>query len=351
MNVKIKLAAYAVLVILVIVFGCLFYSNYQAATKAAAAAGDEPSPSPVATAPAAPTNAATNIVAQTNAVNSDTNIAGADTNAAVATNNSTPTTNVAAATPPPVPAKVAPAPDVAPKKHGSWIGYLGAFVVCLIGLGLLIAADVTAYMGARSVDFLFNDDGQAERDPAYEKAEQVWAQGKHLEAIQMMREYLHENPRAQYVAIRIAEIYEKDLKNFIASSLEYEEILKQKLPSDRWGWTAVHLCNLYNKMGQEAKALALLQRVADEHPKTAAAKKARARLGIPEPIDETPATPPPAEEPAPGVEVAYQRTKVNIDPKAKINYADAMPVEETEPEEPQTPPPPRSNLPPGFRPK
>jgi hypothetical protein len=34
------------------------------------------------------------------------------------------------------------------------------------------------------------------RDPEYERAEQTWVDGKPLEAIEMMREYLKRNPRA-----------------------------------------------------------------------------------------------------------------------------------------------------------
>ncbi len=348
MNVKIKLAAYAVLMVLVIVFGSLFYSNYKAVTK-----GDSDEPTATAAAPApVPKVVATNIAVVTNAASADTNSV-ADTNAPAATNQAVVTTTNTAPPPSPAPKEAAAPPtESIGKKRGAMIGYLAAFVVVLIGLGLLVAADVTAYMGSRSVDFLFDDKGQDERSPEYEKAEHVWAQGKHLEAIQMMREYLKENPRAQYVAIRIAEIYEKDLKNTLAAVLEYEEILKKKLPAEKWGWTAIHLCNIYTNMGQQDKTMVLLQKIVDDYPKTSAAKKARARLGIEEPVAEAAPAPPPADDPPPGVEVAYHRTKVTIDTsKGKINYADAIPQDEVKPVEPPPPAAPKSNLPPGFRPK
>ncbi len=347
MNVKIKLAAYAVLVILAIVFGSLFYSNYSAVTKAAAddstpAAPTPPPPPP----PMAATNVSTNTVAQTNAVSSDTN-------AVVSTNQTAAATNAVAPTPPPTPkAAPPPPPEKTGKKGGSMIGYLAAFVVVLIGLGLLIAADVTAYMGSQTVDFLFDDKGVGARDPAYENAEQIWAQGKHLEAIQMMREYLRDHPREQYVALRIAEIYEKDLRNFLAAALEIEEVLKQKLPADRWGWTAIHLCNIYTKMGQQDKTLVLLQKIVDDYPKTAAAKKARSRLGIAEPESAAPAAA--VEEEVPDVNPeAVKRVKLDV-PQGPVAYkkrGEEEPEEPSEPEEPPPPPPPKSNLPPGFRPK
>ena len=58
------------------------------------------------------------------------------------------------------------------------------------------------------------------------------------------------------------------------------------------------------------------------------------------------------DDPPPGVEVAYHRTKVTIDTsKGKINYAVAIPQDEVKPVEPPPPAAPKSNLPPGFRPK
>ena len=123
-----------------------------------------------------------------------------------------------------------------------------------------------------------------------------------------------------FVALRIAEIYEKDLGNFLAAALEYEEILEKKLPPDRWGWSAIHLCNLYYKLQQEPKATALLHRIVKDYGRTPAAKKARKRLGIPEP----------AESASEGDDNAGESIEGESAP---------------EPEEP------KSNLPPGFRPK
>ena len=74
------------------------------------------------------------------------------------------------------------------------MGNLAAFIISAILLGLLIAYDVTQYMGNQAVDFLFNDDGEGQRNPEYEHAEQVWANGNHLEAIQLMRDYLKHQP-------------------------------------------------------------------------------------------------------------------------------------------------------------
>lgn len=312
---KLKLYAYAVLAILAIWFGVGFYSNYTAVTRKT----DNPPAETNSTVSAPPTN-----VVDTTTVTNATNAPGVATNQTAATTNETSSVTNAAATntnPPAVAVTISnapPATPAAPRKgsQGAMIGYLAAFIGVIVGLGLLIANDVTQYMGSRTVDMLFDADGEAERDPEYEKAEQVWANGKPLEAIQMMRDYLKENPREQYVALRIAEIYEKDLRNYVAAALEYEEVLKKKLEAERWGWAAIHLCNLYSKMNQQEKTVALLERIVAEQPQTGAAKKAREKLGLPELVV---------------VETPVQTKQ-----------------EEAPPPEPETP---KSNLPPGFRPK
>lgn len=155
----------------------------------------------------------------------------------------------------------------------------GLFVVSVLILGTMVGHDVSQWVSAKFLKAAYDDEGQI-GDPDYEVAEQQWADGQFLEAIRLMREYLNRNPREQHVALRIAEIYEKDLQNHLAAALEYEEVLKKKLPSERWGWAAIHLCNLYFKLNQPDKAVILLRRIEAEHPETAAAEKARKRLAL-----------------------------------------------------------------------
>ena len=82
-------------------------------------------------------------------------------------------------------------------------------------------------------------------------------------------------PRAQ----RIAEVYENDLASYRAAAMEYEEILQMDLQPKRWGWAAIHLCNLYSgKLGETEKALELLRRVAEECADPTPGEKARDRL-------------------------------------------------------------------------
>lgn len=311
MNQKIKLGLYAAFIISAAVFGALFYSSYRAANKPA-----PPAPT-TNVAPALPsavlTNALTNPAGTNQVASTNTNAA---TNTAAMTNDALE----------PIPTSRSVQTAATPSRgHGAMISYLFAFVVIAIFLGLLIARDISEYFGSRSVEFMFNDEGTGIKDPDYEEAEQEWANGHHLEAIRLMREYLEKNPREQGVALRIAEIYEKDLKNTLAAALEYEEVLKHKLPAERWGWAAIHLCNLYSKMGKTNDAVALLRRIDSEYSETAAAKKARQRLALFETVGEEALT---GDLP--------ESLQAEPPPKpAKLEEKSA----------------PASNLPPGFRPK
>jgi TolA-binding protein len=259
-----------------------------------------------------PASAGTNSMSESNALVSSNALVG--TNVAAAVTNQIASTNTAAA--------AAGPEDLTARKSSKRMGRLMAHGVgmffTLIALSLLLAQDLSRFFGNRVEEFIFNDNLEGVKDPEYEEAEKVWAGGNYLDAIQLMRDYLKKNPREQYVALRIAEIYESNLGNYLAAALEYEEVLKKKLRPERWGWAAIHLANLYSgKLSKTEEATKLLRRIVDEYGQTGAAKKARERLGIPEPV-EAPPEPEPEPEPAP-------RKK--------------------------TPEPPPSNLPPGFRPK
>jgi TolA-binding protein len=221
------------------------------------------------------------------------------TNAAPAATNAAPSTNAAAADP------SLPGPDGSVRQSssrlGSLMGYGIAGFAALLGLSLLIGFDISKFVANRVDEFVFNDDLKGVKDPDYEEAENVWARGQHLEAVQLLRDFYKRNPSEVYAALRIAEIYETNLHNYLAAALEYEEILKRKLPAERWGWAAIHLVNLYlGKLDKAEQANALLHRIVNEYGQTAAAKKARERLGLPEPVEaEFAEVPPPAPAPPP----------------------------------------------------
>jgi tetratricopeptide (TPR) repeat protein len=236
----------------------------------------------------------------------------------------------------------------APARNHSVL-YLGLVIACAVPLGLLIAKDVSALAGQQALDLIFNDDGDGIHNADYDAAETEVTRGNVLEAINMMRACYEKSPREVYIAIRIAELYEVNLRNHLAAALEYEEIIKKKLPPERWGWAAIHLANLYSgKLNRTDDAMALLQRIVAEVPKTAAAKKARDRLGLPEDA--------PAPEFVPGT--APHAATVNAGAALPSGFAPkgsrdhAAPASETaEPVEPEPEVASATALPAGFRPR
>ena len=304
MSNSVKLVCYLVLITLAFLFSHQFYKTFSANSRAAAAKNDAYLGEPRESSPAEPKekSANTNLVGTTtNLVETNiTNSASVQSNlvdSTLSSNTPPATTNQPVVAPgsngiaagsnqvsnaAPESSNVASqiAKPPLPRSSASMIGYLGAFVATMILLGLMAGNDVSHFFGSRAIEFVFNDEGEGQRNPDYDDAETVWANGDHLEAIRLMREYLGRNRREQYVALRIAEIYEKDLHNYLAAALEYEEVLQHKVEPERWGWAAIHLCNLYTKMGQTDKAVALLRRIDSEFGQTAAAEKARKRLAM-----------------------------------------------------------------------
>jgi hypothetical protein len=225
MNSGVKLILYVILVIAVLVTGALFFKNFgklfaeeKPAIEASAEPSPEPAPAPADTNAVIDTNAAaiTNAVADTNAVASVTNNL-TDTNLTAETSitNAPPETNAVAKAKTPTKKKskrAAANPATGEPDGPSHIGlWTGSFILSVIALGALIAWDVSNFMGNRTLKVLYNDDNASHKDPEYEEAEKIWADGQHLEAVRLMRDYYNKNPREVHVALRIAEIYEKDL--------------------------------------------------------------------------------------------------------------------------------------------
>lgn len=305
-----KLALKSV-VFLVLLFAAVHYfrqfrSEYDAASAMAAALPTERGETNAATASAegASTNAesatATESVA-TNQVETATTSAPGDKTNQVAVSAGT-ATNAAAVISTNSASQSAKPPTYAEemsRHRSSSMVNLGLFIGAVILLGGFGAWEVARAFGEKSHSLVFQENEGGERDPEYEAAEQEWSNGNYLEAIRQMREYLKQHPSEQYVALRIAEIYEKDLGNHVAAAMELEEVLTKKLPREKWGWTAIHLANVYSgKLNKPEQALALLTRVVEHYPETGAAKKARARLGIPEPELAAQNTDPAAADPA-----------------------------------------------------
>ena len=166
-----------------------------------------------------------------------------------------------------------------PEKKGGMMTYFSGMLAALIVFALLVARDVSTFAGERVGGNYLTKSDKSRKADMYEEAESIWANGAYVDAINSFREYLRVFPGEYHVHKRIAEIYEKDLVSFRAAAMEYEEMLEMDIPPTRWGWVAIHLCNLYSgKLDETDRALALLHRVANECGDTPPAAKARDRL-------------------------------------------------------------------------
>lgn len=299
MKSQLKLGLYVVTVVGTLLFGTLFLQSWRRSTGDAVESGGvrggkSNAPAMVETERQTGTSAEVATHAETNAVVGGarpdaqaTNVAGsaggARTNLASGTGEGETTAETEV-----VPMRMANAPQAG---FGSMILYGLLAVLALVGLGVLVAYDISQYAAQRATQVLFDDRGADLEDTDYEKIEKVYGNGEFLEAVRMLREFLGKNPRAVHAQLRIAEIYEKDLHNPLASALEYEEVLKLPLEPTRRGWTAIHLVNLYNRLDKPAQAVALMQQICVECADTPAAVKARERLeALGEAVPEAPAT-------------------------------------------------------------
>src|SRR5262249_6767837 len=103
------------------------------------------------------------------------------------------------------------------------VSALCGLIVVGVVLGFLCLAELSGKFGRRY--HLINLHG---RDPdlltaKIDEAEKLRKKGEPLEAIGVLREYLKEHPHESVVKSRIAEIYNYDLRNYLAAALEYEE--------------------------------------------------------------------------------------------------------------------------------
>jgi class 3 adenylate cyclase len=158
-------------------------------------------------------------------------------------------------------------------------GAVGFGVV--FALALLVARDVSKLVGEYTMRVFNLDESMGIKDTQYELADEAWRNGKYLDAIRLLREYLSNHPKEIHALVRIAEIYDKDLKNYTAAALEYEKVLEYTINPERWSWIAIRLVNIYTgELGENEKGLVLLRRIVSEYPQSKAADKARARLKL-----------------------------------------------------------------------
>lgn len=155
------------------------------------------------------------------------------------------------------------------------------FALCLTVLGFVLAhdlGDVLRFGFGKEIQYV--DDASARRE-SYERAEYLILKGKNLEAVELLRQIVRGDPKNWHAQLRIAEVYDKELKNWPVAADEYEATLQMEMPPEKWGWTAIRVCNLYTgKLGETHRALTILRQLAKDLPQTQAGQKAVKRLAM-----------------------------------------------------------------------
>ncbi len=161
------------------------------------------------------------------------------------------------------------------------IGNGVGFAVFLTGFGFLLAhdgGDLLRFRFGREIDFV---DDRSRRLAKYEKADYLASKGKTKPALAMLREILEEESGNWHAQVRLAEIYDKDLEDFETAAEEYRKALDLEMHPEKWGWTAIRLCNIYTgKLDEPQRGMIILRRLARDYPDTKAGQKAINRLAM-----------------------------------------------------------------------
>ncbi len=155
------------------------------------------------------------------------------------------------------------------------------FAAFMTGFGFLLAhdgGDLLRFRLGREIDYL---DDRSRRQARYEKADYLANKGKTKPAMVLLREILAEDSGNWLAQVRLAEIYDKNLEDYATAAEEYRAALALEMHPEKWGWTAIRLCNIYTgQIDEPQRAMILLRRLANEYPDTKAGQKAITRLAM-----------------------------------------------------------------------
>jgi len=145
-------------------------------------------------------------------------------------------------------------------------------------LAVFVAWDVAQFFGWQAERLFLGGGRLSSLTPTWWRAERLRKEGLADEAVRALRETFTAHPRQWRIGVRIAEIYQHDLDNPLAAALEYEELLKGRLPRPARAWLMVRLAACYLPLQRVEESAAKLREVSEQFPNTPAAKKAERRL-------------------------------------------------------------------------
>jgi len=159
-------------------------------------------------------------------------------------------------------------------------GYALFALYLLIGtaLGILMAWDASHLLGEFAGRLFVGGGRLPSVTPVLWKADRLRTQGQPLKAVHSLREHLRANPRQWYVAVRIAELYQHSLEDPLSAALEYDQLLKHRLPRSARAEILLRLaaCQLLLRKGNLSAST--LRELIGTFPRSKAAEKARRRL-------------------------------------------------------------------------
>jgi hypothetical protein len=160
--------------------------------------------------------------------------------------------------------------------HG--YGWFAVYLVIGAGLAIVTAKDISTLCGDLAGSLFVGGGRLPAITPALWKVERLRKQRKPLAAINVLRDYQAAHPRHWQAALRIAELYQHDLKEPLPAALEYEQILKHRLPRRARADIMLRLaaCHLLLRNGE--KSAAVLREVLKNYPGAPAAETAARRL-------------------------------------------------------------------------
>ncbi|MBG89949.1 MAG: hypothetical protein CMO80_24045 [Verrucomicrobiales bacterium] len=161
------------------------------------------------------------------------------------------------------------------------IGNTIAFCVLLTIAGFLCAQDFGDVLRFRMNQKIQYVDEASELNEDAEKGIYLMKRGKHQGALEILRKVVEQNPDAWEAQLCIAEHYDRTKENWTQAVSEYEDLLQMEMPAEKWGWTAIRLCNIYTgKLNEIGRPLLILKKLAIELPHTPAGVKAQKRLAM-----------------------------------------------------------------------
>jgi tetratricopeptide (TPR) repeat protein len=161
------------------------------------------------------------------------------------------------------------------------IGNTVAFGFLLTVVGFLFAQNIGDVLRFRMNQKIQYVDEYSEKNEDAERGIYLLRKGKHQQALEILRKIVQADPEAWEAQLAIAEHYDKTKENWTQAASDYEDLLQMEMPAEKWGWTAIRLCNIYTgKLDEIGRALLILKRLSIELPETAAGAKAQKRLAM-----------------------------------------------------------------------